>query len=363
MKTNKNNNMNLNNDNNKKFLQQIDNNNATIIGTDEQNHNNNIVVLNNDNNINNNINNEINNLNEKVIIDVDNGDFDDNLNKNNINKSLPQTVILAGSSVTEQEILEKIFKKANKNGDKYLTIQELGHYINKKIHEHIKNSIAMNAVNFAQIDTSPKDGLITWDEYHKYFLREHGLDETYIREHNEAKHLKLSRKAREDMMRDKARWSEAAKTDPFSLTLDEFLAFRHPESSTVNLLGFVDDLLRLFDLDGDDCLTLEEFSDLSLSEFDEKYRRQIVSKTVEARQEEFNRIIDINSDGKADREELLNYVNPKHPRYALQEAGTLVNLTDTNKDGKLTLDEILTNSKIFMASKMVDTANSFHEEF
>lgn len=64
----------------------------------------------------------------------------------------------------------------------------------------------------------------------------------------------------EEMMRDKALWSEAARTDSFSLTLDEFLTFRHPESSISNLLTLVDDLLRQFDEDGDDNLTLDEFS-------------------------------------------------------------------------------------------------------
>lgn len=29
-------------------------------------------------------------------------------------------------------------------------------------------------------------------------------------------------------MKDRALWNEAARTDSFSLTLDEFLAFRHP---------------------------------------------------------------------------------------------------------------------------------------
>lgn len=59
------------------------------------------------------------------------------------------------------------------------------------------------------------------------------------------------------------------------------------------------------------------------------------------RREEFKRIIDKNHDGKADRGELLNYVNPKTPRYALQEAATLFSLCDENKDELLTLKEVM----------------------
>lgn len=42
---------------------------------------------------------------------------------------------------------------------------------------------------------------------------------------------------------DQAAWSEAAKTDPDLLNLDEFLSFRHPESSHSNLLSKADEML------------------------------------------------------------------------------------------------------------------------
>lgn len=230
--------------------------------------------------------------------------------------------------------------RADKNQDHLLTIQELGHFIHKKIMEHINRAIEENPIQFSYIDKSPRDGLISWEEYHSYFLREHGMNENYILEHNESKHVNLNRKAKEEIMRDKALWSEAARTDPFSLTLDEFLAFRHPESSAVNLLSLVDDLLRQFDMDGDDQLTIDEFSDLTVDDEDERYKKSIISKTVEERRTEFLKLIDKNKDGKADRGELLTYVDPKNPRYALQEAATLFALGDTNKDRKLSFDEV-----------------------
>ena len=44
-------------------------------------------------------------------------------------------------------------------------------------------------------------------------------------------------------MRDKAQWSEAARDDPEKLTIDEFLAFRHPESSHASILQIVEETL------------------------------------------------------------------------------------------------------------------------
>lgn len=242
-----------------------------------------------------------------------------------------------------------------------------------------------NAREFRRVDIAPADGLITWDEYHRFFLREHGMTDADIDEHDEIRHTSLNRKAREDMMRDKARWTEAARTDLFTLTIDEYLSFRHPESSVSNLLELVDDLLRQFDQDGDDQLTLEEFSELNVDDDEDLLRKSLISKTLVERREEFKRIIDKNHDGKADRGELLNYVNPKTPRYALQEAATLFSLCDENKDELLTLKEVsgpkalqggffnhnnifisvqmTNNAEIFLQSKMIDTANSFHTEF
>ena len=53
-------------------------------------------------------------------------------------------------------------------------------------------------------------------------------------------------------MRDKASWSEAARNDPASLSLDEFLAFRHPESSHANILTGVEEVISMA---GDNILT------------------------------------------------------------------------------------------------------------
>ncbi|KAH8369294.1 hypothetical protein KR009_007239 [Drosophila setifemur] len=275
----------------------------------------------------------------------------------------PETVILAASNVNEKQILAKAFKRADRNHDGILSIQELGQYINRRIVEHIDEAILNNVREFQRVDIGPADGLITWDEYHRFFLRDHGMTEADIDEHDEIRHTSLNRRAREDMMRDKARWSEAARTDLFTLTIDEYLSFRHPESSVSNLLELVDDLLRQFDQDGDDQLTLEEFSDLNVDDDDDLLRKSLISKTLVERREEFKRIIDKNHDGKADRGELLNYVNPKTPRYALQEAATLFSLCDENKDELLTLKEMTDNAEIFLQSKMIDTANSFHTEF
>ncbi|XP_062565890.1 45 kDa calcium-binding protein [Armigeres subalbatus] len=257
--------------------------------------------------------------------------------------------------------LTNAFNKADTNKDKHLNLQELAKYINFKIRDHIDDAIRTNPTTFVEIDQKPRDGLVSWDEYQSHSLREKGIAESYMKK---SLFDTLDRKVRESIARDKALWMEAARTDPMSLTLDEFLSFRHPESSTVNLLNLVDDILRQFDIDGDDKLTVAEFSDvLPNGVADPSSKKIILSQTEKERKEEFTKIIDKNKDGKADRGELLSYVDPRHPRYAIQEASALFTLADKNGDRKLTLHEIIAKSSIFISSKMINTADSFHDEF
>ena len=57
------------------------------------------------------------------------------------------------------------------------------------------------------------------------------------------------------------------------------------------------------------------------------------------------------------------YIDPKNPRHAREEAATLLVLSDSDHDGSLSLWEILNKMDLFLGSKMVDTAGSFHDEF
>lgn len=111
--------------------------------------------------------------------------------------------------------------------------------------------------------------------------------------------MKLNRKAKEDLLRDKARWGEVLNSDPYSLTVDEFLHFMHPEASTSNLLLLIEDILKHFDADGDDQLTVEEFTNTYSSTTDNK--KLFLSDNLEERRAEFNKLIDKNHDGKVSK--------------------------------------------------------------
>ncbi|KAK6620715.1 hypothetical protein RUM43_011010 [Polyplax serrata] len=261
--------------------------------------------------------------------------------------------------------VKEVFHKADRNGDNYLNSDEITKWINVKTQEHIHEAIVDNYKTFLTIDVRPKNGLISWEEYHSYFLQRNGLTQNNSAVPDGVPSAlsgeKLSsRKVQEAIMRGKAAWSETAKNDPAHLNLDEFLSFRHPESSYTSIIYLVDEIFKKFDTDADEVLTEDEFSTVRGDEDDE--RPKSMTQEENERRREFREMVDLNKDGTATRKEMLAYVDPKNPRHAKEEADTLIELADVDGDGRLSLDEIFNKMDIFLGSKMIDAGDSFHDE-
>ncbi|MCL4125958.1 UNVERIFIED_CONTAM: hypothetical protein GTU68_049575 [Idotea baltica] len=256
-------------------------------------------------------------------------------------------------------VLANTFKKANENGDEFLDMVELIAWIAKRIREHLTQALRDNIFIFTAIDLNPRNGVVSWEEYLLYFLKNKGYNKTFIEEHMST--MKgMERDTKESIMREKAAWSQAVRDDPLNLSLDEFLAFRHPESSHASLISIVEEDLAKLDLDEDGALSESEFADPELNDVpqhltDEQFK--------EKRIKDFRNIVDKDENGKAERKELLDYYNPKNIHHAEREATDLMNLADVDGDRRLSLAEILLREEEFMRSKMVDVSISFHDEF
>lgn len=265
----------------------------------------------------------------------------------------------SGAETAEQiTLLTKTFKKADKNANEVLELSELSSWIAKKTKEHLTHALRDNVFTFTAIDLNPRNGVVSWEEFHAYFLKQHGYDDEFIKNH-EHNHKGLPREIKEAIMRDKAAWSEAARSDPDQLTLDEFLAFRHPESSHATILNIVEETIARLDVDGDGQLTKEEFADPEINEVPDGITPE---RYKEERLKDF-KIADEDKNGSLDRKELLRFIDPRNTHHAEKEALNLMTAADTDQDGVLTLLEILGQRELFMASKMVDAAKSFHDEF
>lgn len=86
--------------------------------------------------------------------------------------------------------------RADLDANQLLDIQEVARFINARVREHIQSAIRSNPPNFARVDVAPRDGLVSWDEYHAHFLREKGVPAAFIEAHTEGNHVPLDRSAK-----------------------------------------------------------------------------------------------------------------------------------------------------------------------
>lgn len=62
-----------------------------------------------------------------------------------------------------------------------------------KIIQHITSAVRDNFGLFTQIDVNPRNGAVSWEEYHAYFLKKKGFDDKYVKNHDEKRHKGLQR--------------------------------------------------------------------------------------------------------------------------------------------------------------------------
>lgn len=254
---------------------------------------------------------------------------------------------------------------ADSDSDSMLSSGELAFFINQNIIRHVRVAKHTNHKVFVTVDTDPKDGVLSWNEYHAYFLKKNGGsldDQVAMTNHNEKKQSMLPRKLKETIVKDKTLWIEAAKYDGDSLTLseEEFLLFRHPEASPIRLSETVDDMMKQLDIDGNDLLSLEEFVEALPNDANVP---RLPSASTKERKDEFQKYVDVNGNGHASKEELLQYIDPRNFRHAAMEATNLFNIADTNLDALLSAQEVFNKFEVFLASKMIRAFDTLHEEF
>ena len=104
-----------------------------------------------------------------------------------------------------------------------------------------------NPRNFFSLDKITHNGHVEWEEWLARFYKDHDIE----------KDAELQRGHKEKLAAAKAAWSEAARSNPDALNLDEFLGFMHPESSHSGLAQQLEDMLTRHDLDGDGVIALK----------------------------------------------------------------------------------------------------------
>ena len=261
-----------------------------------------------------------------------------------IKNSVQRREVIAKLDHTELLYLKTLFKKADTTSDGKLAVNELTWAIQKTVAKHIQDAMRSNPRTFFKLDKINHNGQVEWTEWLKHFQIEHNIVGVDVK--------LLPRGLKEKLAAAKAAWSEAARSNPDALNIDEFLSFAHPESSHSALAQVVEEKLARHDLNDDGKISLDEYLDDPVIEFTDEEMAQ--------RQRKF-KDMDSNGDGQAERRELLVFNDPKHSSQSKEEAIRLMNIADTNpRDGLLDVEELESEARLFLDSLWVSPEKTFH---
>ncbi|XP_061534128.1 reticulocalbin-2 isoform X2 [Phycodurus eques] len=245
----------------------------------------------------------------------------------------------------QRKRMMEIVKKIDKNGDNYLSVEEIALWI-----QHVYRKYALDdaAERFAEFDTD-KDGIVSWEEYnvaaHDQLF---SLDESTILgdpEQESLQHLHL---------KERRRFNFADQDGTPGLNVTEFLAFTHPSEVDYMADFAIEDVLSDYDLDQDGLINLKEFiGDLRREE--DAPSQWEVEETVR-----FKDLYDQDKDGKLNREEQLRWIAPNSYGAAQEEALHLIREMDQDEDGRISEAEVLKNPDTFMNSEVTDYGRHLH---
>ena len=263
--------------------------------------------------------------------------------------------------------LSIIVDKIDLNRDGNITETELKQWIQQSQKRYIYEDVDRQWQ--VHTDNDPTVRKLSWERFRN---KTYGfLDE--IGDNTNRKRTIDDMKTYHDMLRrDERRWSMADIDGDKALDHDEFISFLHPEESEKMYDVVVDETLEDVDHDGDGRISESEYiSDMYSSEDNQLSSSSSASSSsnipewVQREREQFHTYRDKNGDGYLDREEIREWIVPANYDHADAEAKHLIYEADTNKDGILSLNEILDNYDVFVGSQATDFGDALtrHDEF
>ncbi|XP_065835492.1 calumenin-like [Oscarella lobularis] len=234
-----------------------------------------------------------------------------------------------------KERLRKLVTKIDLNGDGFVDGEEMKAWIAKQLRKYIYHDVE---TQFEANDVD-KNGKVTWDEF---------VNTTYGYIDDE----EFEKDPQFELMvkRDKRRFERADGDDDKALDKDEYVRFMHPEESPDMADIVIDETLEDMDKDKDGSLSVEEYLGDPGVDPDTGNPPDWVS----VENTTFYEVRDTNHNGKMDRDEIREWIMPTTHSHVNDEASHLVQQADVDKDGKLSVDEIVNNYDLFVGSQMTD---------
>jgi len=146
------------------------------------------------------------------------------------------------------------------------------------------------------------------------------------------------------------------------LNRDELTGFLHPETQdhtkVITALETIEDM----DKDKDNTISLSEFMDDLTVQIPNDKKLDDEPEWLKEERKNFTEIHDTNKDGKLDVDEVKRWIFPPEEDYLTGEATHLIKEADANGDGKLTKEEMLEKYDSFIGSQVTDYGELLKDE-
>lgn len=241
-------------------------------------------------------------------------------------------------SPTEAKIrLKELAEKMDKDHDGFINKKELTEWILKSFRKLTEEE----ANEQMEDDDVNEDGKISWEE-HK--------SETYgIYNDNELTPDTDENSDYQMLRNDEQLFKKADVNNDGYLDKSEFPAFTHPEEFKHMHDILYEQTMHKKDKNKDGYLSLEEYMINSNGRISSSNSEDYIVE-----KDRFDNDYDKDQDGKLNKEEVLLWLVPNNNDIAEGEADHLIESSDINKDGKLSIQEILDHHEIFVGSEATD---------
>lgn len=239
------------------------------------------------------------------------------------------------------ERLGKVVEKIDANSDGYVDRNELIKHTIKALYSMDEEEAESEFVD-ADIDG---DDLVRWNEFVEEFYGLEPSDQNNILQMDTDTGTEFNKM----YARDKGRFHAADRDGDGALTLMEYTSFKNPLKSEDLRELAISWALRDVDKDDDGKVSLSEF----LNDYMEKPSDGLEhygEEFIESQTDKFHEDFDINGNGFLEGEELSLWLGPDNTEIAIEETEHLIDMCDDDKDGKLTISEILANHEVFLDS-------------
>ncbi|CAL1273633.1 unnamed protein product [Larinioides sclopetarius] len=240
-----------------------------------------------------------------------------------------------------EEAKKRLFSLALKmdaDGDKYVEKKELVNWVLRSF----KMLTEEEALDELEDEDGDEDGKVSWEEH---VAETYGMyDDDMVL--NQAKD---SPEELEMLENDRELFKAADLNGDGILDKSEYPAFSHPEEFERMHQVVYEQAMRKRDKNKDGYLSFEEF-------IADNHGTAPVPTTEHYAMEKdrFTNDFDLNGDNKLSKEEVLIWLIPNNLETAENEADHLIESSDSDKDGKLSIQEIVDHHEIFVGSEATD---------